>query len=405
MPTGRRDAYVVREGLPAGTVTFLFTDVEGSTRLLHDLGADGYAAALAEHRRLIREACAREGGVEVDTQGDAFFFAFPTAPGGLAAASALSEALAEGNVHVRVGVRATLDYLQQRDRSRLLKCAADLWFFWRMHDYVAEGRTWLSRGLEAEESPPGVRAEALNAAANLARLQGDFEGSAAHAEEELVLARATGDARTVAAALINLASVATVRGDIDQATARQQQAVEILRTLDDPRTLATGLGNLGYMALERGDAPNATLLLEESLSLAREAENVFGESTALLNLGAAYFRSGRMDAGTGAFEAALRTAMRVGSMEYVAYALQGIAATTSESQPQRAAELLGASGRLLDDVQTELEPIERELREAALHRVALLLGNSLSEALATGTQMETSDAVELGLEASRTSAT
>jgi predicted ATPase/class 3 adenylate cyclase len=90
--------------LPSGTVTFLFTDVEGSTRLLHELGAKAYAAALAEHRRLIREACAAEGGVEVDTQGDAFFFAFPTAPAALAAAVELTEALGQGSVRVRVGV-------------------------------------------------------------------------------------------------------------------------------------------------------------------------------------------------------------------------------------------------------------------------------------------------------------
>ena len=72
--------------LPSGTVTFLFTDIEGSTRLLHELGEDGYAEALAEHRTVLREAFARHGGVEVDTQGDAFFVAFPTAPGALAAA-------------------------------------------------------------------------------------------------------------------------------------------------------------------------------------------------------------------------------------------------------------------------------------------------------------------------------
>ena len=67
----------MRSDLPTGTVTFLFTDVEGSTRLLHELGAEAYADALAEHRRVVREACAAKGGVEVDTQGDAFFFAFP----------------------------------------------------------------------------------------------------------------------------------------------------------------------------------------------------------------------------------------------------------------------------------------------------------------------------------------
>ena len=67
--------------LPSGTVTFLFTDVEGSTKLLHELGADAYATALAVHRTALREAFAAHGGVEVDTQGDAFFVAFSTAPG------------------------------------------------------------------------------------------------------------------------------------------------------------------------------------------------------------------------------------------------------------------------------------------------------------------------------------
>jgi len=94
----------MRSDLPSGTVTFLFTDVEGSTRLLHELGAEAYAQALVEHRRLIREACAAEGGVEVDAQGDAFFFAFPTAPGALRAGAALTEALASGPIHVRVGL-------------------------------------------------------------------------------------------------------------------------------------------------------------------------------------------------------------------------------------------------------------------------------------------------------------
>ena len=94
----------MRDDLPVGTVTFLFTDVEDSTKLLHSLGPEGYADALAEHRRVIREACANEGGVEVDTQGDAFFFAFPTAPGALVAASAFTGALASGQVQVRVGL-------------------------------------------------------------------------------------------------------------------------------------------------------------------------------------------------------------------------------------------------------------------------------------------------------------
>ena len=90
--------------LPGGTVTFLFTDIEGSTRLLHELGPARYADALAEHRRIVREAATAHGGVEVDTQGDAFFIAFPTPGGAAAAAQAAREGLAAGAIRVRMGL-------------------------------------------------------------------------------------------------------------------------------------------------------------------------------------------------------------------------------------------------------------------------------------------------------------
>jgi predicted ATPase/class 3 adenylate cyclase len=92
--------------LPVGTVTFLFTDVEGSTNLLHALGDEAYAAALAEHRRILRAAFGVRGGVEVDTQGDAFFIAFPTARAALEAATAATDALAAGPIRVRMGIHS-----------------------------------------------------------------------------------------------------------------------------------------------------------------------------------------------------------------------------------------------------------------------------------------------------------
>jgi len=73
--------------LPSGTVTFLFTDIEGSTRLIEELGEEPYIEALAEHRRLLREAFSARGGVEVDTQGDAFLYAFAEAGEALVAAA------------------------------------------------------------------------------------------------------------------------------------------------------------------------------------------------------------------------------------------------------------------------------------------------------------------------------
>lgn len=85
-------------------MTFLFSDIEGSTKVLRELGADAYASALMTHRLILREAAAGNGGVEVDTQGDAFFFAFPTAPGALRAAAAAQHGLASGPIRVRMGV-------------------------------------------------------------------------------------------------------------------------------------------------------------------------------------------------------------------------------------------------------------------------------------------------------------
>ena len=64
--------------LPSGTVTFVFSDIEGSTALLKRLG-ERYDGVLSDHRRLMRASFAERGGVEIDTQGDAFFFAFSRA--------------------------------------------------------------------------------------------------------------------------------------------------------------------------------------------------------------------------------------------------------------------------------------------------------------------------------------
>ncbi len=89
--------------LPSGVVTLLFTDIEGSTRLLHELG-DGYGDALDDHRRVIRAACAAHDGVEVDTQGDAFFMAFARASDAAAAAVDAQRGLADGPVCVRMGL-------------------------------------------------------------------------------------------------------------------------------------------------------------------------------------------------------------------------------------------------------------------------------------------------------------
>jgi class 3 adenylate cyclase len=105
-----RDAYDrgVAE-LPAGTVTFVFTDIEDSTELLKALG-DAYRELLSEHRRIVRTAFGEHGGIEIDTQGDAFFFVFQRAREALAGAveaqreHARADWPGDADVRVRMGL-------------------------------------------------------------------------------------------------------------------------------------------------------------------------------------------------------------------------------------------------------------------------------------------------------------
>jgi len=97
--------------LPCGTVTFLFTDVEGSTKLLAELGTEGYAEVLADHREIVRAALGAHGGVEVDTQGDAFFCAFSSARSAVACGAEIQERLAGGAIRVRMGIHAGIGEL------------------------------------------------------------------------------------------------------------------------------------------------------------------------------------------------------------------------------------------------------------------------------------------------------
>ena len=108
-PGVRRTVLKMRD-LPTGTVTFLFTDIEGSTQVLQQLGRDGFVRQLDQHAEIMRTAVAEHGGVEIGTEGDSFFVVFPTASGALRAAVAAQRALAahswsDGDpIRVRMGL-------------------------------------------------------------------------------------------------------------------------------------------------------------------------------------------------------------------------------------------------------------------------------------------------------------
>src|ERR1700761_1228788 len=106
-------------GLPRGTVTLLFTDIEGSTRLLRQLGED-YPGVLAAHNRVVRAACSKHRGHEIGIEGDSFFVAFERARDAIDAAIEIQRALAEErwpsdvSVRVRIGLHTGEPLLEGR---------------------------------------------------------------------------------------------------------------------------------------------------------------------------------------------------------------------------------------------------------------------------------------------------
>ena len=145
--------------LPTGTVTFLFSDIEGSTRVLRATG-DRWPAVLARHQALVRAAIADHGGTEVGTEGDSFFAAFPSTGGGVAAAVAMQRALAaepwaeDGEIRVRIGLHAGAAELGTNTYVGL-----DVHRAARIAAAAHGGQILVSdavRGLVAQDLPPGV---------------------------------------------------------------------------------------------------------------------------------------------------------------------------------------------------------------------------------------------------------
>jgi class 3 adenylate cyclase len=155
--------------LPSGTVTFLFSDIEGSTNLARQLGPD-WSAVLRLHRDLLRAAFTSEGGHELGTEGDSFFVVFPSARAAVAAAAAAQRALTEAawpgevSLRVRMGIHtaeATPEGTHQEDYTGLeVHRAARIAATAHGGQVVLSGQT---AALIDERPPAGVGVRALGA--------------------------------------------------------------------------------------------------------------------------------------------------------------------------------------------------------------------------------------------------
>jgi len=151
-----------------------------------------------------------------------------------------------------------------------LRMASSLWRFWEMRWRVAEGSRWLAAALEREDEVPAqLRADALNAAGNLARVHGDYDRAAAYHQRCLELRRQLGDTSGMARSLNNLGVVARDRGDAGQTVELCSQALELFRQLGDDHRTGIVLISLGTAAGQLRELERAGACYEESLALFR----------------------------------------------------------------------------------------------------------------------------------------
>jgi predicted ATPase len=294
---------------------------------------------------------------------------------------------------------AALDWFGGRHPELQLRLIVALRRFWYVRGYLSEARRRLELALEGDAAPPQLRRRALTAAAALALIQGDYEEARTRAEESVEMARAGGESTSLANALSNLGAIVLAAGDSEQARALLEESVGLARQAGDPRVAALAINNLGDVALTTGDYELAQGLFEESLALLRNHGDVANVARSLFNLGAAALRLGTPAVALERWRESIALCRRLGDKEDLAWCLEGFAAVAAEAgEADRAGQLLGAAGTLLEEMGAELKPFERQLHERTVAAITSLLGaEGFAQATTRGAAFTTDQAVDYAL--------
>jgi predicted ATPase/DNA-binding XRE family transcriptional regulator len=268
-------------------------------------------------------------------------------------------------------LRVALEWLHQTGDARHgLRLAGALALFWQLGNQVSEGRTWLSIfvGMAhapvgdttlaqalvgagwlayfqheyhialdyAERALPGFlgeqhdagHSEALNLAGFSLAALGDYPRALALLEESVAWARASGDAYTLALALLNLGFLHNDQGELERAQARFAEALQYGQALDHPFIMARVLNALGELARMRGQHEHAGAYYRESLALYRQLGDRRGSAVLQHNLGCVALAAGDLAGARTSFSASLAGHRERADRPGMAVAVAGLAATS-----------------------------------------------------------------------------
>jgi predicted ATPase/DNA-binding SARP family transcriptional activator len=248
-------------------------------------------------------------------------------------------------------LRAALAWSQGDDvcAERAMQMAADLSEFWRIRQYVAEGRMWLNGALIlCGEAALSTRARALAAAAGLAMLEEALAEAEAYATESLGIFRRLGDGKGCANALCMLGNVRR-RSSVAEGERLLVESLALAREANDPVGIVEALKILAYLASLRGHDARARTLYDECLTTARGAGDAVGILWALKGMGCVALAQAGADEARACFEQVLALGEALGLKHGMAGAYTGLGEVArSQGNYRLAAEYYQASETLRD---------------------------------------------------------
>lgn len=297
-------------------------------------------------------------------------------------------------------LRAALEWANQRREFEMGLClAGSIWRFWMVRGHLTEGRRWLEDFLARDGTPSPARAQALNAAGNLAWFQTDFDKAVTCLEESLALRQQFGDDVGVAMALGNLGAVALQREDYRESQRLYEESVTILRKTDDSWSLGIALSNLGLAMSKLKDYGQARELGQESMALLQEIGDKHGMARVLDNLASTALEQGDHQRAKALQVEGLLLTREIANSENIPTCLEGLAKVAAvEGDGIRAARLWGASEILRQRLREPLSPDEQSShdRYVAIAQSRVSRDEFFGEWQA-GRSMPPEDAVEYGL--------
>ncbi len=254
-------------------------------------------------------------------------------------------------------IRAVLQWAKINGDSELaLRLGAQLWWFWQIRGYAQEGRNWLEPLLANQRIPEttqeiALRADALNAAGNLAWSQGDYAPGLTFLEECLQLYLQVGNTFGQAFTLNSLGLIADERGQRDDAISLFGEALALFQTLPDKNWVAVVYDNLANVAVRRQQYYQAITLYEKSLEIQHTAGNHQSVAGTLGNLGFTLYLSGNLSRALELMEASLAMFDELGEKDGMAFVLSNLSELVYEhGDRQRAIALVRQSFALAREV-------------------------------------------------------